>query len=406
SHPWLADHVVLGSVLVPGTALVELVLRAADEVGCDLLEELTLAAPLVLPTSGSGVQVQVWLGEPDGSGRRSASVHAREAEGPWTLHASGAVTTGAEAASFDVAVWPPKHAEPLEVADCYDELADAGLTYGPVFQGLRAAWKLGEDIYAEVRLPEGTDGDAYGLHPALFDAALHAAALGGVEAGGVPFSWTGVSLHASGALHLRVRIRSGGNGMSVAIADTSGAPVASVESLVVRPLSAGQLQAADRDALFTVDWVPVPLTDERVELGTGPEGEPLRTPADLQSLTGPAIPGTVLVAPPAGAAGMVESVHVAAAWALEMVQSWLADDRFVSSRLVFVTRGAVSGVDLAAAAVRGLVRSAQSENPGRFGLVDLDGDCEVAVLGQGLATDEPELLVRGNEVLAARLVRT
>ncbi|MFJ9411280.1 type I polyketide synthase [Streptomyces sp. NPDC101393] len=407
SHPWLADHVVLGSVVVPGTALLELVLRAADEVGCDRVEELTLAAPLVLPASGSGVQVQVWLGEEDGSGRRPASVHAREGEGPWTLHAGGAVTTGAEAAGFDAAVWPPEGAEPAEVADCYDALADAGLTYGPAFQGLRAVWKLGEDLYAEVGLPEGTDGDAYGLHPALFDTALHAAALGGAEAGGVPFSWTGVSLHASGASHLRVRIRDAGGAMSVALADSTGEPVASVESLVVRPLSAGQLQAADRDALFTVDWAPVPLTDERVDLGTGPEGEPLLTFADLDSLTEAAVPGAVLVAPPADAAGTVESVHAATSWALDMVQSWLADERFAtSSRLVFVTRGAAYGGDLAAAAVRGLVRSAQSENPGRFGLVDLDDDADVAVLPRALATDEPELLIRGNEALAARLART
>ncbi|MGW2635299.1 type I polyketide synthase, partial [Streptomyces chattanoogensis] len=405
SHPWLGDHMVRGSVLVPGTALVELVLRAADEVGCDLLEELTLAAPLVLPASGAAVQVQVGVGEPDEAGRRPVSVHAREGEGPWTLHASGAVTSGAEVTSFDATAWPPKGAEPVEVADCYDVLADAGLTYGPAFHGLRAAWKAGGDIYAEVRLPESTDGDAYGLHPALFDAALHASALGGTEAGGVPFSWTGVSLYASGASHLRVRIREAGGALSVAIADTSGAPVASVESLVVRPLSAEQLQAADRDALFKADWVPVPLTDERVEPATDPEGEPLRTYADLESLTGAAVPGTVLVAPPLSTAETVESVHAATAWALEMVQSWLADDRFATSRLVFVTRGAAFGADLAGAAVRGLVRSAQTENPGRFGLVDLEDDADTSLLAHALATDEPELLVREGEVLAARLAR-
>ncbi|ARF53633.1 hypothetical protein B1H19_05070 [Streptomyces gilvosporeus] len=405
AHPWLADHVVRGSVLVPGTALVEMVLRAADEVGCDLLDELTLAAPLVLPASGAAIQVQVGVGEPDAAGRRPVSVHAREGEAPWTLHASGAVTSGATVTSFDATVWPPKGAEPVDVADCYDVLADAGLTYGPAFHGLQAAWTLGGDIYAEARLPESTDGDAYGLHPALFDAALHASVLGGAEAGGVPFSWAGVSLHASGAAHLRVRIREAGGALSVAIADTSGAPVASVESLVVRPLSVGQVQAADRDALFKADWVPVPLTDERVELGTGPEGEPLRTCADLDALKSPAVPGTVLVAPPSGAAATVESVHVAAAWALEMVQSWLADDRFATSRLVFVTRGAVSGADLAGAAVWGLVRSAQSENPGRFGLLDVADDAELALLTGALASDEPQLLVRGGEVLAARLAR-
>ncbi|MFJ9613855.1 type I polyketide synthase [Streptomyces noursei] len=406
SHPWLADHVVSGSVVVPGTALVELVLRAADEVGCGAVEELTLAAPLVLPASGSGVQVQVWLGQPDGTGRRSASVHAREADGPWTLHAGGAVTSGAEAVPFDVVEWPPRGAEQLDVADCYDALADAGLTYGPVFRGLRAAWKLDHDVYAEVSLPEGTDGRAYGLHPALFDAALHAAAAsGGVEAGAVPFSWTGVALHASGAGHLRVRIRGTANGMSVVMADTSGAPVASVESLVVRPLPTGRLQTADRDALFTVDWVPVPLTEERVELGTGPVVEPSQIPADLPAPSGPTVPGTVLVAPSTDTTGLVESVHRTAAWALETVQSWLAEERFASSRLVFVTRGATSGADLAGAAVWGLVRSAQSEHPGRFGLVDLDDGADVTALTRALATDEPELLLRGDEVLAPRLAR-
>ncbi|MFH8410981.1 type I polyketide synthase [Streptomyces sp. NPDC018019] len=412
SHPWLVDHIVQGAVLVPGTALVELVLRAADEVGCDLVEELTLAAPLVLPASGGAVQVQVWVGEPEDGARRPVSVHAREGEDPWTLHAEGAVTTGAAAAPFDAAVWPPKGATPVDVTGCYDDLADAGLTYGPAFRGLRAAWQAGGDIFAEVALPEGTDGDAFGLHPALFDAALHAAALGGAgaggdRAGGVPFSWAGVSLHASGASHLRVRIRDTGSALSVAIADTSGAPVASVDALVVRPLSAGQVQTAGRDALYQVDWAPVPLTDARVELGTGPEGEPLRTYADLDSLTGAAaVPGTVLVTPPTGTSTAVESVHVAAAWALDVIQSWLADERFADARLVFVTRGAVSGADLAGAAVWGLVRSAQSEHPGRFGLVDLEGDADVTVLPQGLASDEPQLLVRGDEVLAARLARS
>ncbi|MEV0375978.1 type I polyketide synthase, partial [Streptomyces sp. NPDC050636] len=422
SHPWLADHVVLGSVLVPGTALVELVLRAADEVGCDLLEELTLAAPLVLPASGGGVQVQVWLGEADGSGRRSASVHAREGEGPWTLHASGVVSSGAEVASFDAVVWPPEGAEPVDVSGCYEQFADAGFAYGPVFQGLHAAWKLDADVYADVRLPEGTDGDAYGLHPALFDAALHAGMLGDGGEGGVPFSWGGVSLHASGASRLRVRIRPAGNGVSLAFADTAGAPVATVDSLAVRPLSAGQLQAADRDALFKVDWTGIQLTGEPVEslavLGKDAEGimNGLSLPAhaDLETLAGSAVPDVVLVPSADGPVGVVESVHAAAVRALELVQEWLADDRFAASRLVFVTRGAVSGRDLAGAAIWGLVRSAQSENPGRFGLVDLDATPDAAsgtaaeataLLPRALASDEPELLIRDGEVLATRLAR-
>ncbi|MHA7962487.1 polyketide synthase dehydratase domain-containing protein, partial [Streptomyces sp. L500] len=116
SHPWLADHAVMGSVLVPGTALVELALRAGDEAGCGLLEELTLAAPLVLPEQGS-VQVQVWVGEPDEAGRRAVTIHSRTGEEPWTLHASGFLTTStAQTQEFDAAAWPPAGAEAVDVA--------------------------------------------------------------------------------------------------------------------------------------------------------------------------------------------------------------------------------------------------------------------------------------------------
>ncbi|WP_324617633.1 polyketide synthase dehydratase domain-containing protein, partial [Streptomyces sp. NRRL F-5053] len=71
-------------------------------------------------------------------------------------------------------VWPPRGAEPVDVSDCYERLAEAGFGYGPVFQGLRSAWRRGEDVFAEVALPEGVEGERFGLHPALFDAALHA----------------------------------------------------------------------------------------------------------------------------------------------------------------------------------------------------------------------------------------
>ncbi|MEU2874752.1 SDR family NAD(P)-dependent oxidoreductase, partial [Streptomyces olivoreticuli] len=231
------------------------------------------------------------------------------------------------------------------------------------------------------------------------DAALHAAMLGG-SGEGVPFSWSGVSLHASGASHVRVRIRGVDGGISVAMVDLAGAPVASVESLVVRPISAGDVRTGDRDSLFTLDWIPVSPTGESVELAG-----PFRTYADLESVTGADVPGTVLIEPAIEAAGTVESVHAVTARVLESVQSWLDDERFVDSRLVFVTRGAVDGTDLAGAAVWGLVRSAQSESPGRFVLVDLESDADAAVLSQALASDEPQLLVREGQVLAARLVR-
>ncbi|MEV7427892.1 SDR family NAD(P)-dependent oxidoreductase, partial [Streptomyces sp. NPDC091212] len=406
SHGWLADHVVMGSVLVPGTALVELAVRAGDEVGCDVVEELTLAAPLVLSERGGAVQVQVWVGEPDVSGGRPLTIHSRAGDEPWTLHAQGSLGEKAVvgAVPFDASVWPPEGATAVDVADCYDRFAESGFEYGPVFQGLRAVWTRGEDTFAEVALPEGTDADAYGLHPALFDACLHASAVTGqaVE-GGVPFSWTGVSLHATGASAVRVRLsRTADGALAIAVADGAGAPVASVGALVVRPVSAEKLGSA-RDSLFRVEWVadpsPVPETlPSYVTLGE--DGE------DLASLAaGESVPGVVVVPLHGAVGGVVESVHVVTARVLELTRGWLEEERFAGSRLVFVTRGASAGEDLSGSAAWGLVRSAQLEHPGRFGLVDVEDEPARELLPRALGSAEPQLLLRGAEVLAARLGR-
>ncbi|WP_432049245.1 polyketide synthase dehydratase domain-containing protein, partial [Streptomyces asiaticus] len=245
------DHAVMGSVLLPGTAFVELAVRAADQVGCDLLEELTLEAPLVLPEVG-GVQLQLSVGEPDGSGRRGFEVYSRfedaAADEPWLRHASGALVEGAPAASFDLAAWPPAGASPLPVEGLYEGLVEAGLTYGPVFRGLRSAWRVGDEVYAELELPEGarSEAGAFGLHPALLDSALHAVGLGGLvegEGARLPFSWSGVSLHAVGASVLRLRLSAAGvDAVSLAVADGAGRAVLSVDSLVLRPVSVEQIQ--------------------------------------------------------------------------------------------------------------------------------------------------------------------
>ncbi|MFE2408018.1 SDR family NAD(P)-dependent oxidoreductase, partial [Kitasatospora sp. NPDC059408] len=394
SHGWLADHVVMGSVLVPGTALVELAVRAGDEAGCDLVEELTMAAPLVLPEDGS-VRIQVRLAEPDDSGRRAVGIHSTADTGPepvWTLHASGVLGSGAVPVAFDASVWPPAGAEAVDAAGLYEGLAEAGFEYGAAFRGLRAAWRRGDELFAEVALPEGTDGSGFGLHPALFDACLHGFALAGSgEGGGVPFVWEDVALHATGASAVRVRLtRSASGALALAVADADGRPVASVGALTVRPIAAEQLATGTRvgrDSLFRVDWVPVKAGAAPVFVAVGSLAE---VPED--------VPPVVVIEAAAG------EVHARTARVLELVQGWLAEERFAGSRLVFVTRGVVAGEDLPGAALWGLVRSAVSEEPGRFGLVDLAGD-EV-LLPDALGVDEPQLLVRDGEVLAARLVRT
>ena len=183
SHPWLGDHVVAGTVLVPGTVFVELAVTAGAAAGCGVVEELALEVPLVLPSEGA-VRVQVAVGGADGDERRSVEVYA-QAEGTWRRHASGwlAVADGTGPAD-DFAVWPPAGAEPAGVAGLYAGLAARGYGYGPAFRGLRAAWRRGGEVFAEVALPRrsearrvrGTSGAA-GRGPARGHAHRGAARL-------------------------------------------------------------------------------------------------------------------------------------------------------------------------------------------------------------------------------------
>ncbi|MDQ1041739.1 acyl transferase domain-containing protein [Streptomyces sp. V3I8] len=177
TQPWLADHVVSEVILFPGTGFVELALYAGEQVGCGVLEELTLQAPLVLPRGG-GVQIQVAVGGADELGARTLTVHSRPQReqdlqaAPWLLHAQGTVhnDAGAVVAGEDLAVWPPAGARRVEVADAYAMLLRQGYAYGPVFQGLKAAWRRGDEVFAEVELPQEEHDQArqFGAAPGPF----------------------------------------------------------------------------------------------------------------------------------------------------------------------------------------------------------------------------------------------
>ncbi|MER7437078.1 SDR family NAD(P)-dependent oxidoreductase, partial [Pseudonocardia alni] len=426
THPWLADHTVAGRVVVPGTALLEMAVRAGDEVGCDRVDELTLGAPLVLPTSGS-VQVQVAVEAPDEAGRRTVGVWSRSGDdGTWTRHATGALSTAGSPAVGEVTTeWPPAGAEPVEVQGCYDAFADAGFGYGPVFRGLRAAWRRGEELFAEVALPEETAGsaDAFGLHPALLDAALHTSLLTGLGDGGtaaLPFSWQGVSLHRSGATALRVRLApSGADAMSVRASDPAGAPVVTVDSLVTRAVAADAATHGVGDALFEVTRQPVAATGAPrtvAVLGEDPlglagpladAGVPVGTGTDVAVIAARDEVPEVVVLGVDGAGDPVSGTHRTTAEVLGTLQEWLRHDALAGSRLVVVTRGATDGSDLAAAAVAGLVRSAQTEHPGAVGHLDLGGDgtVDADALASALGSDEPALTLSGAEIRAPRLTR-
>jgi acyl transferase domain-containing protein/NADPH:quinone reductase-like Zn-dependent oxidoreductase/acyl carrier protein len=433
---WLADHAIGGTAVLPGTAFVEMAIRAGDIAECGRLDELTLEAPLVLAADGTPVQVQVQVVVgPDVDGLRAVEIYGRptyeDADLSWTRHASGTLSSVAEPArTDDLVVWPPRDATPIALDGWYERLAAGGYGYGPVFQGLRAAWRRDGEVFAEVALPEESAADAreFALHPALLDAALHVSGLvlpdgqsGEVR---LPFAWTGVSLHAAGASVLRVRLSPDGrSGLSLIAVDGAGSPVISVDSLILRPVSAGRLGTGSkaRDGLFTVEWTPVPVgtaTGQVAVVGSGLDDlTGAQRYADLSDLVaavvaGGSVPDLVVVAVEPGGVGGAGSARLVAVGVLGLVQQWLGADELLSARLMLVTRGAVStaageGVgDLAGAAVWGLVRSAQSENPDRLILADLPVSGEGAELLVGaLASGEPEVAVRGGGVFGRRLVR-
>ncbi|MEU2787165.1 type I polyketide synthase, partial [Streptomyces sp. NPDC007110] len=430
THPWTADHALMGVVLLPGAALVEMALHAGQQAGFPLLAELTLHAPLVLPDEDALV-LRVVVGGTDDSDARTVGVYSAIADdAPWTLHAEGTLTAAAPEPPAPSAVRRPADAEEVATDGFYRRLLGDGYAYGDTFQGLRKVWRRGEELYAEVVLPEPAhaEADRYGLHPALLDACLHASLLGTSGSDGdvrLPFAWTGVACHAVGAGALLVRITPvAGDGLLITATDLLGNPVLTVESLVSRPVTADRLheRAAGRDAGHRVEWVPVPKPSAMVTsvvLGEALEGLDGSTAfADLSALAtavaeGAPVPERVVVrcAPIEGAGeDVLAGVRTATVRVLRVVQEWLALEGFEDTRLVVVTTTAVpdgSGpIALTAAPLYGLLRSAQAEHPGRFALVDTDDtQASSAALASALASGEPETILRDGELRAPRLTR-
>ncbi|MFE5680757.1 acyltransferase domain-containing protein, partial [Streptomyces erythrochromogenes] len=267
THPWVVDHAVVGTVLLPGTALVDMAVSAGDRFGHDRLQELVLEAPLLVPEEG-GVHLQVALGPAEESGTRSVTVHSRPegaGDAEWTRHASGVLATGEHPVPAAAPAWPPQGARPVPLDDVYERLADRGYEYGPVFQGLGRAWLSGGERFAEVSLTQEqhADAPAFAIHPALLDAALHAMLLGDGTELAIPFSFSGVTLHAAGATALRVHVVPvDANTASLTATDPEGRPVVTIDSITLRP--AGDLRAAQsagagrHSGLHRLVWKPLP----------------------------------------------------------------------------------------------------------------------------------------------------
>ncbi|OQS19279.1 hypothetical protein B0T44_14725, partial [Nocardia donostiensis] len=418
THPWLADHALAGVVLFPGTGLLELAARAGAETDTPTVTELTLLEPLVVPDTPAGVAVQLRIGDADADGSRPVTIHSRAtATGAWTRHAEGILSAHTPACAADtaavLAVWPPAGAVAVDVDDLYDRLLDSGYEYGPLFHGLRAVWRRGDELYAEAALPEpASDAGRYGIHPALLDALLHAVAASSkftafteFTAGPVlPFAWRAVVRYTGGVSVLRARIvASGADIFGLHACDEAGRPVLSVGSLTMRPARADRFAPASA-ALHIVGWTPVSVSAPRpvsfvpwgaVSSGDAPVGAEMVV-FDLGSIQ--------------RSGAVIADTHRVTVRMLAVLQQFLGDNRYAVCRLVVVTSGAVATEDTvvtdpAAAAVWGLVRSAQTENPDRIVVVDTDspGSDPAQWMPFVAACAEPQIVYRSGALSVARM---
>ncbi|MGW4774832.1 SDR family NAD(P)-dependent oxidoreductase [Nocardia sp. NPDC004278] len=413
---WVREHIVHGTVVLPGAAYMDMILSIGALVGCDRVDELTHYEFMPIPERGA-LRIRVVVEPADIAGRREFAVYSRSAMAPpdadWTRHAGGLLSAGTAEPNFDLREWPPVGATPLDVTEFYRDAVGAGLWYGPNFRGLQQVWSIGDTRYAEVSLGGGASPNGYGIHPALLDSLLHPSALVPAERPRaldvrVPFSWGGVRLHATRAVRARVAITPlSANEIRLEVADEHGHPVMTVDSLMLRVATPAQTAPATSivpslghteipsgqhpgaTTLLMVNWIPAPT--QRVL----PEW-PGRAVFDARDVT---------------AVGVDPSrAHALAADALAAVQAALGRDG-----LTVVTRSAVSVAgepvtDPAAAVVWGLVRSAQAEDPGRFVLVDLDIDAPESspefsdAITDALGIGEPQIAVRGGVTYVARMV--
>jgi NAD(P)-dependent dehydrogenase (short-subunit alcohol dehydrogenase family)/acyl carrier protein len=368
------------------------------------------------------------VGERDEAEHRTVTVYSRsEGDAAWQRHARGVLAPDDDAVAPVATAWPPPGAEPLAVEDLYDRLAAAGFDYGPAFQGVDAAWRRGEEVFAELTL-DGAQVDEsprFALHPALLDAAFHAIvdALLDNTANGelpLPFSWTGVNLYRRGE-KLRVRITPLADGSRQIVAfDDAGEPVMTVESLHSRSVDASRLAAesAKDQPLRTIEWSDLALASVEggavrvAALGDVEVGAVVERYGDLDALVADAAAPDVVVVAALGEVDLsdrVAAAHAQVERMLGLLQAWLAEPALADTRLAIVTRAALAvredeHPDPVAAAVLGLVRSAQSEHPGRVVLLDVD-DIQMELAWDALLdADEPQLALRDATLYAPRLI--
>ncbi|MGH2959183.1 MAG: type I polyketide synthase, partial [Solirubrobacterales bacterium] len=278
-----------------------------------------------------------------------------------------------------------------------------------------------DDAYvAEIGLDEteAASSSEYVIHPALFDSALHALFFGnvGADKAVLPFSFSDVWGDAGASATIRVLLKSKGNAVALTAAGPDGKLLFGAQAISLRPIDASQISIKRRhESLFTTAWKELPRAAQNgsalrvAVLGAELAGaESFQRFDTIEALKQHEPAHDVVLAglPDALESDGSNSARDVAVYALSLIQEWLAADQLATARLALVTRGAFSTSggtpNLAHAAAVGLIRTAQSEHPGRFMLIDTEAESTTALVS-ATTVGEDQLALRGDQVLVPRL---
>ncbi|MBI4852597.1 MAG: amino acid adenylation domain-containing protein [Acidobacteria bacterium] len=442
-QPWLAQHLVFDTIIIPGAALVELVWAAAQQIGANTVSELIIISPLILNEKVTR-QIQIKISPSDVQNQHNFALYSRNAEngieGGWIKHANGLLNSNTNSSTTMARMlnWPPPDSKLMDLTNFYDRIKSSlDVEYGPLFQAVKEIWRKDNTIFTKLVLPaeNAINAEYYGVHPVLLDAALHSGFFLFDESEQVlhlPFEWRGAKLFALGSKEVYAKI-SRTDDLEISLYDDSFEPLAHIERLIKRKATRQQVKAAvmgeiDRH-FYNIKWQPINLTTTNnqltsaVILGSSQLTKRLNINAfdKLDALiehinkqgvvTQTVIIDTTVIE---NSDNTTESNRVInnVVKALEQLQTLLTNKHLLGSELIWITRHAIATssddqlTDLNYSALWGLLRSARNEHPDRLvRLIDIDDQTDEQTLINALKVNsEPEITVRNGRLLAPRLI--
>ncbi|MFD5182819.1 amino acid adenylation domain-containing protein [Streptomyces sp. NPDC058372] len=304
--PYLADHRIQDSVVLPAAAYLEMATQAVlaltggtSAVLADvdlrkalfLAEDETRTVHLTVDPESADFAI---ASAPTGSGTERA------------VHATGVVRTAQHldpGPPLDAAAVQDRSRRRLTGPECYAGLAALGYQYGPAFQALDEVWIGDREVLARISAPEalGDDAARHHLHPVLLDACFQSLLIPQIPADGAPAPAPGTGIRLPLSL-AEVSLAPVGDrtlwAHGVITRDDGDQLVADLTLYAEEGTALGRLRgfrAADVEKASTAvsratidSWLAVPAWTDRPwdEDEGGDEGTPARTAGDWLLFTG------------------------------------------------------------------------------------------------------------------------